>query len=251
MVGGLNAEAPLAQPPASRIGDGLGARAHRTIGGVPRRSLEGDERMHRRAEIPARRIGSIHQSADGHDLSSTLLHEVYDLARRATGRHDILDDQDPLPRLDIETASEGHLVIYALAEDEAHVRCEGRSETKDDRAHRRGSHHVEAPGEVRCEGGTQPSGHDGVFEDPELLGEEVGVPARRQLEVAVLHRTVILEQSEDFCFVQPLISFSIAAAAEAGSSAPVIGLPTTIRSAPASIASRGPMVRRWSPRSAP
>ena len=152
-----------------------------------------------------------------------------DLARRAAGGDHVLDDQASLARGEGEAPAQAHHAVLALAEQRA--RAEGaRDLVRDEDAADRGREHRAGAsgGQARGQGAPERLRVLRVLEDERRLQIDVRVEPRREPEVAAQQRARLLVEVERLPLGHAAPSSrTMAAAAAAGSAAPVIGRPTT------------------------
>ena len=192
----------------------------------------------------SRRIYTVEQSADPYRRCPGLLDELDHLFGRPAGGDHVLDDQGFLMGAEFESSAEREVAFIPLRKHHSHAGRQRGCESQNDRTDRRTCHDVEFPFPPSSDLLAETLGQLRVFEDAELLDEMIRVASGGEAEVSLEYRPVASEDLEDLGLVQADTSSSIARAAAPGEDASVIGRPTTSTSAPASIACRGPRVRR-------
>jgi hypothetical protein len=184
------------QAPAARVFEGPAGPAERALACIPRVNVEVEERFDMQANVLARRIGPVDETADPHRPGACPFHQLGDSARRRSRCDDVFDDEDTFVRRKGESAPELERPPLSLGNGQARATRQRGRKAENDGTHGRTRNDVELTVEPLGEGFAECLRQPRAFEDPKLLHENIRVTARRQQEVAAPDRASLLENTE-------------------------------------------------------
>ena len=198
------------------------------------------------------RVPALDDSSDRTDLCTVRFYNLDNFRGGFACGHNVLDDRHALTRMQRETAPQRRYPGFFLDKNTAHTEMPRNDVTGEDPPDRGRDDHLRLVGpqqiSKRC---TNRFCSWRIFENPKFLNEAVAVQTARQAKMTVEESTALLQESEQLVWGHVVLgaegksAFAFASSAQIfctaarGSGALVIGLPTTMKSAPASTASAG------------